>query len=236
MQEVNIWIAFFAGIASFISPCCLPLYPSYISYITGVSVSQLKEGGSREIRIRTLTHTLFFVLGFSVVFYTLGYGAGAVGDYFKEYQSLISKLSAIILILMGLFLVGVFQPQFLMKERKFRINLKPAGYLGTFLIGIGFAAGWSPCIGPILQIIINMAINDPASWLQYVTAYTIGFAVPFMVLAYFLGSVKWILKYSGRVMKIGGALMIIMGLLLYTEKMTQITIWLNVITPEWLKF
>lgn len=236
MQEVNIWIAFLAGLASFVSPCCLPLYPSYISYITGVSVSQLKEEGSREIRIRTLSHTAFFVLGFSIVFYTLGYGAGALGDYFKEYQTLISKLSAILVIVMGLFLLGIFQPQFLMRERKLRINLKPAGYFGTLLIGIGFAAGWSPCIGPILQLIISMALNDPSSWFQYMTAYTIGFAVPFMVFAYFLGSVKWILKYSGPIMKAGGALMIVMGVLLYTEKMTQITIWLNTITPEWLKF
>lgn len=236
MQEINIWIALLAGIASFISPCCLPLYPSYISYITGVSVNQLKEGGTREIKLRTLSHTFFFVIGFSAVFYTLGYGAGAVGDFFKEYQTLISKLSAILLIVMGLLLVGIFQPQFLMKERKLRINMKPAGYLGTLVIGVGFAAGWSPCIGPILQVIINMALNDPNSWFKYVTAYSIGFGLPFMVLAYFLGSVKWILKYSGRVMKVGGALMIAMGVLLYTEKMTQITIWLNMITPEWLKF
>ena len=236
MQEVNIWIAFLAGLASFISPCCLPLYPSYISYITGVSVTQLKDGGSREIKIRTLTHTAFFVLGFSIVFYTLGFGAGALGDYFKEYQSLISKLSAILIIVMGLFLLGIFQPQFLMRERKFNIRFKPAGYLGTLLIGIGFAAGWSPCIGPILQVIISMALTDPTSWLKLITAYTLGFALLFMAFAYYLGSVKWILKYSSRVMKIGGALMIVMGILLYTEKMTQITIWLNAITPEWLKF
>jgi len=236
LQDINVWIAFFAGLASFISPCCLPLYPSYISYITGVSVSQLKEGGSREVRMRTLSHTFFFVLGFSIVFYTLGYGAGALGDYFKEYQSLISKLSAILVIVMGLFLIGVFQPQFLMKERKFKINMKPAGYLGTFIIGIGFAAGWSPCIGPILQLIISMALNEPTMWFQYMTAYSLGFAVPFMVFAYFLGSTKWILKYSGRIMKIGGVLMILMGILLYTEQMTKITIWLNTITPEWLKF
>jgi len=123
-----------------------------------------------------------------------------------------------------------------MKERKFKINMKPAGYLGTFIIGIGFAAGWSPCIGPILQLIISMALNEPTMWFQYMTAYSLGFAVPFMVFAYFLGSTKWILKYSGRIMKIGGVLMILMGILLYTEQMTKITIWLNTITPEWLKF
>lgn len=236
MQDVNLWMAFFAGLASFISPCCLPLYPSYLSYITGVSVSQLKASSTREIKFRTLTHTAFFVLGFSIVFYTLGFGAGMLGEYFKAYQTLISKLSAILIIVMGLFLLGIFQPQFLMKERKLNIRWKPAGYLGTFVIGIGFAAGWSPCIGPILGFIMGLATSDPSSWFQLITVYSLGFAVPFMALAYFLGSVKWILKYSGRVMKIGGAIMIIMGILLYTEKMTQITIWLNAITPEWLRF
>jgi cytochrome c-type biogenesis protein len=237
VQDVNIWIAFLAGLASFISPCCLPLYPSYISYITGISVSQLRdERTTKEIRFRTLSHTVFFVLGFSIVFYSLGYGAGAFGDYFAQYQSLISQLSGILIIVMGLFLMGIFQPQFLLKERKFNIKFRPAGYLGTLLIGIGFAAGWSPCIGPILQVIINMALTDPSSWFPLITAYTLGFAVPFLVFAFFLGSVKWLLKYSNRVMKIGGALMIVMGLLLFTEQMTRITIWLNIITPEWLKF
>lgn len=236
MPEINIGIAFLAGLISFVSPCCLPLYPSYLSYITGVSVSRLKEETTREVRFLTVSHTLFFIIGFSIVFYTLGFGAGAIGDYFTQYQRLISQLSGILVIVMGLFLLGIFQPQFLMKERKLQFKWKPAGYLGTLLIGIGFAAGWSPCIGPILQVIISMALTDPSSWFKLITAYTLGFAVPFVVFSFFLGSVKSLLKYSNRVMKIGGAFMILMGVLLYTEKMTQITIWLNAITPEWMKY
>lgn len=236
-MEVNIWIAFLAGVASFISPCCLPLFPSYISYITGISVSQLKqEQTSRDIRMKMVTHTAFFVLGFSIVFYTLGLGAGALGDFFGEYRKLIGQLSAILIIVMGLFLIGLFRPEFMMKERKLSFRSKPAGYLGTTLVGFGFAAGWSPCIGPILVAIIALAVKDPSSWFMLITAYTLGFALPFMVLAFFLGSVKWILKYSNLIMKIGGVLMIIMGVLLYTDKMYTITIWFNNITPEWLKF
>lgn len=236
MTEVNIGIAFLAGMISFISPCCLPLYPSYLSYITGVSVSRLKEETTREVRFLTVSHTIFFVIGFSIVFYTLGFGAGAIGEYFNQYQRLISQLSGILVIAMGLFLLGIFQPQFLLKERKLQLKWKPAGYIGTLLIGVGFAAGWSPCIGPILQVIISMALTDPSSWFQLITAYTLGFAVPFIVFSFFLGSVKWLLQYSGRVMKIGGAFMVLMGVLLFTEKMTHITIWLNAITPEWMKF
>jgi cytochrome c-type biogenesis protein len=235
--EVNIWIAFLAGIASFISPCCLPLFPSYISYITGISVSQLKqEHSSREVRMKMLTHTAFFVLGFSIVFYTLGLGAGALGDFFSEYRKLIGQLAAILIVVMGLFLIGLFKPEFMMKERKLPFNFKPVGYLGTMLVGFGFAAGWSPCIGPILVAIIALAVKDPSSWFLLITAYTLGFALPFMVLAFFLGSVKWILRYSNLMMKIGGGLMILMGILLYTDKMYKITIWFNSVTPDWLRF
>jgi cytochrome c-type biogenesis protein len=137
---------------------------------------------------------------------------------------------------MGLFIMGIFQPQLLMKERKLNMKWKPAGYLGSFVFGIGFAAGWSPCIGPILTAILALAASNPGTWIGMTTAYSIGFAVPFFTLAFFLGSARWILKYSNTLMKIGGAIMIIMGVLLFTDRMTYITIWLQSITPEWLKF
>jgi len=234
---MSVWIAFWAGLASFISPCCLPLYPSYISFITGVSVNRLKtEQNTREVRMRVLSHTFFFVLGFSVVFYALSYGASLVGDLFVDYKDLIRQISAILILVMGLFLVGLFQPQFLMKERKFQFKFKPAGYIGSFVFGIGFSAGWSPCVGPILTAIIGLAATEPNAWLRLITAYTIGFAVPFFIFAFFIGSTRWILKYSNRLMKIGGVIMIIMAVLLFTDQMSRITIWLQSITPEWLKF
>ncbi|WP_438351423.1 cytochrome c biogenesis CcdA family protein [Paenibacillus sp. FA6] len=237
MSEISISLAFIAGLASFISPCCLPLYPSYLSYITGMSVHQLKtEQNKKEVRFRTLTHTLAFILGFSAVFYTLGFGAGFFGQFFSDNRDLIRQLSAILIILMGLFLLGIFQPKFLMKERKIDLKFKPAGYIGSFIFGIGFSAGWSPCIGPILAAIIAMAVSEPGAWFPLITAYTVGFAIPFFILAFFIGSTKWILKYSNLMMKIGGGLMLLMGILLFTDQMFRITIWLQQITPEWLKF
>jgi cytochrome c-type biogenesis protein len=137
---------------------------------------------------------------------------------------------------MGLFLLGIFQPQWLMKERKLQWKLKPAGYLGSVLIGIGFAAGWSPCIGPILSAILALAATNPDSWLPLITVYSLGFAIPFLVLAFFIGTTKWILRYSNLIMKIGGGMMVIMAILLYTGQMTRITIWLQQITPAWLIF
>lgn len=237
MADINIWVAFGAGIASFISPCCLPLYPSYLSYITGMSVQTLKtEQNKREVRFRTMTHTLAFILGFSAVFYTLGFGAGLFGEFFNDNRNLIRQLSAILIILMGLFLLGIFQPQFLMRERKLDLKFKPGGYIGSFIFGIGFSAGWSPCVGPILAAIIALAVSEPGAWFGLITAYSVGFALPFFVLAFFIGSTRWILRYSSVLMKIGGALMLLMGVLLFTNRMAQITIWLQQITPEWLKF
>jgi cytochrome c-type biogenesis protein len=236
MADVNVGIAFAAGLASFISPCCLPLYPAYLSYITGVSVNQIKTDTSRSMRFKTMSHTLFFILGFSAVFFALGYGSNVFADVFRDYQDTIRKLSAIFIVLMGLFLMGIFQPHLLMKERKLNMKWKPAGYLGSFVFGIGFAAGWSPCIGPILAAILALAASHPGTWVGLTTAYSIGFAVPFFALAFFLGSARWILNYSNLLMKIGGAIMIFMGILLFTDRMTYITIWLQSITPEWLKF
>ncbi|GAB2693104.1 cytochrome c biogenesis CcdA family protein [Paenibacillus thermoaerophilus] len=239
MEQISLWVAFGAGIASFISPCCLPLYPSYLSYITGISVRELKEAGTASaVRRSSLIHTLFFILGFSLIFYSLGFGAGVVGDLFRDFNNkeLLRRLAAIWIFLMGLFLLGVFKPQFLMKERKLNIKWKPAGWLGSVIVGMGFAAGWSPCVGPILGSILTLAATEPGSWFSLITAYVLGFAIPFFVLAFFIGSTKWITRYSGTVMKIGGVVMIVMAVLLFFDRMTLITIWLNERTPDWLKF
>jgi len=234
---MNLWIALGAGFASFISPCCLPLYPSYLSYITGISVSELKDADkTKGKRLLMMSHTLFFVLGFSTVYYTLGYGTNVFSEFFSEYNALIRQLSAILIILMGLFLMGIFKPGLLMKERRMNLVPKRAGYLSSFVFGIGFSAGWTPCTGPVLTAILGLAASEPGTWFGLTTAYSLGFAIPFFVLAFFLGTARWILKYSAKVMKIGGGVMILMGILLFTDQMTQITIWLNMITPEWLKF
>ena len=236
-MDLNVGLAFLAGLASFISPCCLPLYPSYLSYITGMSVNELKtQQNKREVRMKTMTHTLAFILGFSAVYYSLGYGAGLFGDFFNDNKDLIRQLSAILIMAMGLFLLGIFQPKFLLKERKMDLKFKPAGYIGSFIFGIGFSAGWSPCVGPILAAIISMAVTEPGSWFTLITAYTLGFAIPFFVLAFFIGSTKWILKYSSTLMKVGGAIMLLMGILLFTDQMYKITIWLQAITPDWMIF
>jgi cytochrome c-type biogenesis protein len=237
LAHVNIWFAFWAGLASFISPCCLPLYPSFLSYMTGISVSELKSGAkSRDVRIKTLLHSLFFVLGFSFIFILMGLGAGFLAEQFHNYKDLVRQIAAILIFLMGLIMLGILQPMWLMREKKLQFNWKPAGYLGSAVIGMGFAAGWSPCVGPMLGAILALAATEPGTWFYLTLAYSLGFAIPFVVLASFIGSTKWIVRYSALLMKIGGALMILISILLYTDQMTRITIWFNQHTPSWLKF
>jgi cytochrome c-type biogenesis protein len=237
VADVNVWFAFWAGLASFISPCCLPLYPSFLSYITGISVSELKSGSkTREMRIYTMLHSLFFILGFTIIFMLMGMTAGALAEKFQDNKDLIRQIAAILIFLMGLMMVGIFQPMWLMKERKLNIKWKPAGYLGSVLIGMGFAAGWSPCVGPMLGAILALSTTEPGTWFYLISAYSLGFAIPFFVLTFFLGSTKWIVRYSATLMKIGGVLMILISILLYTDQMVRITIFFNQHTPDWLKF
>jgi cytochrome c-type biogenesis protein len=124
---------------------------------------------------------------------------------------------------MGLVMLGIFQPQWMMKERRHHFEKKPVGYAGSVLIGITYAAGWTPCVGPILAAILALGVTSPGQALWYITAYSLGFAIPFFIMAFFIGKVKWILKYSSLMMKIGGGMMILTGILLYTDQMTKIT-------------
>ncbi|BCJ86699.1 cytochrome c biogenesis CcdA family protein [Effusibacillus dendaii] len=222
--NLNVWIAFAAGLLSFLSPCCLPLYPSYISYITGISYNQM-QGDRDQVGVRktALVHSLFFVLGFSIIFVALGTGAGFIGQLFYNYKDLIRQIGAILIIVMGLFMVGFIKWEYLMKERKWHMRNKPAGYLGSVLVGIAFSAGWTPCIGPILSSVILLAATDPVNSAWMMVAYSLGFAIPFLILAFTLGSVRWLMKYAGALARVGGGIMVVMGVLLYTNKMTDIT-------------
>ena len=221
MADINLFWAFGAGFLSFISPCVLPLYPAFLSYITGMSVKELSEENGMMQR-RSLLHTLFFLLGFALVFVALGFTSTWVADFFREYQHAIRQIGAIIIVVFGLMVVGIFSPEFMMKERRYEFKNRPAGYLGSSLIGLAFAAGWTPCIGPILSAVFAMAASNPGSGMVYMMSYFLGFAIPFFVLSFFLGRMKWIKRNSQLMMKIGGWIMIGMGVLLFFDGLTFI--------------
>ncbi len=210
MEDVNIFLALGAGFLSFISPCCLPLYPAFLSYITGMSVGELKNENAM-LQKRSLLHTLFFLVGFSIIFIALGFATSFIGQIFREYNDLIRQIGAIVIVAFGLVIVGVFKPEFLMKERRFELKNRPSGYAGSILIGMAFAAGWTPCMGPILVSVIALAASNPGSGLAYMIAYILGFAIPFFIMSFFIGKMKWIRKHNVLIMKIGGYLMICDG-------------------------
>lgn len=235
LQDVNIFLAFGAGFLSFISPCCLPLYPAFLSYITGMSVGELKSENAM-MQKRSLLHTVFFLIGFSIIFIALGFGTSFIGQFFKVYGDMIRQIGAIIIVFFGFIIVGVFQPKFLMKDRKFEFKNRPGGYFGSMLIGLAFAAGWTPCTGPILMVVIGMGASNPGSAMIYMIAYILGFAIPFLIMSFFIGRMGWIKRNSVKVVKVGGYVMIVMGVILFFDWMTKISSWFIALFGGWTGF
>jgi len=228
MLAMGMFLAVGAGALSFLSPCVLPIFPAYLSYITGISVKELQGNHDGKIRSKLLSHSMFFLLGISLVFISLGVGASFLGQWIQnllvgDSGLLIQRLAGVFIIFMGLFVGGWINITTLMKEKRFQSSKRPVGYLGTFFVGMGFAAGWTPCIGPIFGSILFLAASNPGQGILYTVMYVIGFALPFLILTFFLGSTKWIVSHSQVIMKTGAIIMILMGLILFTGQMPRIT-------------
>ena len=238
---VGMLMAVGAGALSFLSPCVLPIFPAYLSYITGVSVKELQGKQTTPIRKKLLSHSVFFLLGVSLVFISLGAGASFLGQWvsnllFGESGLLIQRIAGVFIIFMGFVIAGWINIPTLMKEKRMHFSKKPAGYLGTFFVGLGFAAGWTPCIGPIFASILFLAASHPGQGIFYTVMYVIGFIIPFLILTFFLGSTRWIVRYSVIIMKIGAVFMIGMGLVLFFGWLPQISGYLlDLIEGTWLE-
>lgn len=220
-ETISILVAFGGGILSFVSPCTLPLYPAFVSYITGMSIEDLKS--KQRFNHRSLLHTIFFLLGFSIIFLMLGYTTSHFSQFLMKYQDLLRQLGAILIVFFGLVIVGILNFDFLMRERKITFKNRPSGYIGTFLIGLAFSLGWTPCMGPILVGVIAKMVETPSVGFVMMIAYVLGFSIPFFILSFFIGRLRWIQKYSGQFMKIGGYVMIFLGIALYFDWLTKIT-------------
>ncbi len=228
-ENITYVVAFFAGILTFLSPCLLPLIPSFIVYITGVSLADLKSQEKRgEVRRKTIIHSLLFILGFSIVFVLLGLTATALGKAVFQYQEAIRIIGGILIIIFGLYLTGVLKLDFLAKERKMRFTTKGASYIGSFLIGVTFAAAWTPCAGPILGSILVLAGTkaDVVVGGKLLSIYSLGIALPFFVTAVlvnrFLENFKKLEKIIGLINLIGGIFLIIVGGLVATNYLSVI--------------
>ncbi|MBR43340.1 MAG: cytochrome C biogenesis protein [Gemmatimonadetes bacterium] len=235
--EVGVFIAFTAGIFSFLSPCVLPLVPSYLTFVTGMSLEDLQEGVDRRT---TFTHSLLFVVGFSSIFILLGASASFLGQFFRAYEVWITRVGGVIIILLGMHLAGVFRMTPLLREKRLHLNDKPAGYLGTLGVGVAFGAGWTPCIGPALGAILTYGMAQDTMWagVGLLTVYSLGLAIPFLLasiaLDWFLQTFQKFRAWIPVVEKASGVLLILLGILLLTGQFTLLASWLSQYTPAWI--
>lgn len=216
MENVSLLAAFTAGIISFISPCVLPLIPGYLSFISGVSLEEMRGGERKSEALKKVSlNTLFFVLGFSFVFVAMGASATFVGEFLLSKLSLFNKIAGVIIILLGLHIIGVFKISFLNYEKRFHTKSKPLSPLGSFVVGLAFAFGWTPCIGPILGGILALAANQDTmgKGIMLLSSYSLGLGIPFLVTAV---SFNTFLGVFGRVKRHFRTIEIISGLFLVT--------------------
>ncbi len=235
ITQVSLFAAFSAGLLSFISPCVLPLVPSYLSYITGLSVENLAKVEERQrFKSAILLNALLFIAGFSTVFIAFGASASLIGQVLYEYQDIIRKIGGILIIIFGLYLLGILKLNLLMTERRLmHFESRPVGYVGSFLIGTAFAAGWTPCVGPVLGTILAYAstTESMSGGVMLLSAYSFGLGLPFFLTAFgmdtFLSYFKNLRKYLGSVSFVSGALLILVGVMIFTDSVTLFTSFLE---------
>ncbi len=233
-QNITILTAFIAGVLSFLSPCVLPLIPGYISFISGASLKELTEAKSiKEARRKAIINSVFFILGFSAVFISLGAAATGIGRFFDAYFRQISIIAGIIIILAGVHMTGILRITRLYREARFRVDKKPAGIAGSFIVGFAFAFGWSPCIGPILGgiLVVAGAQDTMFKGITLLAVYSLGLGLPFFLTAWsitlFFRMFNKIKKYMNIIEWTAGILLIIIGLLILTGGMDKFSMYLN---------
>lgn len=236
-QEISGMIAFSAGLLSFASPCVLPLVPSYITYITGVSFKDLTDVEARsKLRWATISHSFCFIIGFSLVFVLMGASATYLGQLLVQYQYWIMKGGGVLIILLGIHFTGIINIPFLHIEKRFEMRKRPLGYVGSFVVGVVFAAGWTPCIGPILSTILIYASTSKSvvTGILLLTYYSVGLGIPFFLssLAFnsFLSAFDKIRRYMRVINIVSGLFLIGIGILFLTDTFQEINSYLNMLT------
>jgi cytochrome c-type biogenesis protein len=239
MESVGLITAFVFGLLSFVSPCVLPIVPGYLSYISGVSFDEMKDETNRgSVRKRILLNSLFFVGGFSLVFILLGASATFMGQFLKDNLNLIGKIAGVIIVIFGLHMIGVFKIPFLNYEKRFHSGGKTLGLFGAFVVGLAFAFGWTPCIGPILAAILTIASQKETvgEGILLLTAYSAGLGVPFILtglsLTVFFSFFNKLKKHLHKVEIVGGLLLVAVGLLIMTNYLSVLSGYLS----QWFPF
>jgi cytochrome c-type biogenesis protein len=232
--EVSYAGALFAGLLSFLSPCVLPLVPPYLCFLGGITFDQLTDEAAADSGVarRVFFAAVAFVLGFTLVFTAMGATASAIGQLLARHMTLMAQFAGVIIIVLGLHFLGVFRIGLLMREARFHPEAKPAGLLGAFVIGIAFAFGWTPCVGPALAAILFVAGSDDdvLYGASLLAVYALGIGIPFLAAAFairpFMGFLRRFRSQLGRVEQVMGGLLVVTGLLFITGTMNEIGFWL----------
>lgn len=239
MENVSVLTAFVFGFLSFISPCVLPIVPGYLSFISGTSFEEMTGATSRsDVRRRVFINSLFFVLGFSLVFIALGASATFIGQLLREQLHLITKVAGAIIIIFGIHMTGLFRIPFLNYEKRFHTKGKPLSAVGSLVVGLAFAFGWTPCIGPILAAILAIASQQESvsQGVVLLAVYSAGLGVPFVLaglsITVFYGPFNRIKKHLPKIEIFSGILLIIVGVLIMTNYLTIISAYLS----QWFPF
>jgi cytochrome c-type biogenesis protein len=239
-QSLGVLVAFSAGLFSFLSPCVLPLFPSYLSFITGMSVNALASDATAETRRRIVLHSLAFVLGFSIVFVALGASFSAAGRFLLDYRDWIRIVGGALIIVFGLYIAGLLKVGVFGRYQQIQIRQKPAGYLGTLIVGVTFAIGWTPCVGPILGSILSLAgtAETVERGVGLLVAYSAGLGVPFLASSIALGAFLRFFKryrpFIPVVERAAGVLLIVVGVLVVTDYYVVLNSWATRLTPSWI--
>ena len=232
--------AFSAGLFSFLSPCVLPLFPSYLSFITGMSVDRLAGDVTGGARGRVLLHSAAFIAGFTTVFVSLGASFSAAGQFFLDYRDWIRIAGGALIVVFGLYIAGILRIGVFTRTKQLQIRSKPAGFIGSYAVGLTFAIGWTPCVGPILGSILTLASNDKTvqQGVGLLLAYSAGLGVPFLLSSVALGGfLKFFKKYRPfipTVERLAGVLLVAVGILVVTNYYIVLNSWAVSLTPEWL--
>lgn len=250
-ENVTLLAAFGAGLLSFISPCVLPLIPGYLSYVSGLSVDEMRGGpaaaglpGGAAVAVaapvarrRVVVASLAFILGFSIVFISLGASASAVGQFLMSRLSMVEKIAGAIIVVFGLHTMGVLRIEWLYQEKRVQTSKRPVGIIGAGLVGMAFAFGWTPCLGPILAGILAVAAaqDSVADGVRLLSAYSLGLGVPFLATALaidkFFAAFAKIRHHYHTIEIVSGALLVVIGVLIFTNRFTIIAQWLTPYLP-----
>lgn len=239
-ESLGVLVAFSAGIFSFLSPCVLPLFPSYLCFITGMSLDHLTTNLSVAGRWRTMAHSVAFIVGFSLVFLGLGASFSAAGQLLLDYREWIRRIGGALIVIFGLYIAGVIRIGWLGRTRQLQVQTKPAGYLGSLIVGVTFAIGWTPCVGPILGSILSLAgtAETVQRGMGLLTAYSAGLALPFFLSSLALGPfLKFFERYAPLVRvveRVAGVILIAVGILVFTNYFVVLNAYAISLTPQWL--